>query len=62
MNQLLPQDFLYRMREMLGKDYEAFLSGYKNENYHAFRINTWKTDAASLFSAPPFSSYVLIFR
>lgn len=56
MNQLLPQDFLYRMREMLGKDYEAFLSGYKNENYHAFRINTWKTDAASLFSAPPFSS------
>ena len=41
---MLPQDFLDRMKEMLGEEYPAFLASYDEQRYHALRINTLKTE------------------
>lgn len=41
---MLPQDFLDRMKEMLGEEYPAFLAGYEEERYQSLRINTLKAD------------------
>lgn len=38
----LPQDFMKRMQEMLGTEYDAFLQSYENTNYQALRINRLK--------------------
>ncbi len=45
---MLPKNFEERMKQMLGKEYEAFLLEYEREEYHSLRINTLKTDFASL--------------
>lgn len=41
---MLPQDFLDRMKEMLGEEYPAFLASYDMPRYQALRINTLKAD------------------
>ena len=41
---MLPQLFLDRMEQMLGGEYQAFLSSYEDERYQALRINPQKTD------------------
>ncbi len=38
----LPQDFMKRMQEMLGDEYDAFLQSYENTNYQALRVNRLK--------------------
>lgn len=53
---MLPQDFLNRMKEMLGDEYAAFLQSYDTPNYQALRLNTWKGKAPQ-FQA--LSSFVL---
>lgn len=38
----LPDEFLNRMKQMLGSDYDAFLKSYDHEKYQALRINNKK--------------------
>lgn len=40
----LPEDFLHRMQEMMGEEYESFLEGYQGIRYSAYRINPLKTE------------------
>lgn len=40
----LPEDFLNRMKEMMGEEYEAFYEGYQGIRYSAFRINSLKAE------------------
>lgn len=39
---MLPEQFLDRMREMLGNEYEAFLDSFSQEKYQALRLNALK--------------------
>lgn len=39
---MLPQDFINRMKKMLGNEYDAFLESYENEKYQALRLNPLK--------------------
>lgn len=39
---MLPEEFLHRMKEMLGGEYEAFLDSFSKEKYQALRINPLK--------------------
>lgn len=39
---MLPQQFLDRMEEMLGEEYEIFLSGYDKPKFHSLRVNFLK--------------------
>ena len=41
---MLPQLFLDRMKQMLEKEYPAFLNSYEDARYQALRINPSKTD------------------
>lgn len=41
---MLPQDFLDRMKEMLGEEYPAFFASYEKERHQSLRINTLKVD------------------
>lgn len=50
----LPEKFLKRMRERLGKDYPAFLASYKNSPYKALRVNELKTELSVFLKNPPF--------
>ena len=50
----LPEKFLKRMRERLGKDYPAFLASYKNPPYKALRVNELKTELSVFLKNPPF--------
>ena len=52
---MLPQDFLKRMEEMLGEEYQAFLDSYENEKYQALRLNPLKGDTTVMKEALPFS-------
>jgi len=40
----LPEDFLNRMKDMMGEDYDRFLEGYEGIRYSAFRINPLKAE------------------
>ena len=40
---MLPQDFLDRMKTLLGDEFEDFIASYNKENYHALRINPLKS-------------------
>ena len=40
----LPQEFLLRMREMLGEEYPSFLSSYDDTKRQGLRLNTLKVD------------------
>lgn len=39
---MLPEQFLDRMKEMLGEEYEAFLESFAQEKYQALRLNALK--------------------
>jgi len=51
---MLPEQFLIRMQEMLGAEYEEFLASFEQEKYQALRLNALKQnvegqDAPSCF-------------
>ena len=50
---MLPQQFLDRMKEMLGDEYDAFLASFEQEKYQALRLNALKrnTDGCSAAEA-----------
>lgn len=52
---MLPQEFLDRMKEMLGEEYPAFLDSYEREKYQALRINTLKTEKEAFLAKAPFT-------
>lgn len=45
---MLPQQFLDRMEEMLGEEYEAFLSGYDKPKFQSLRVNPLKSSIQEL--------------
>ena len=51
----LPDEFVKRMQNMLGDEFDAFLTGYENTNYHALRINRLKGSIENFFNACDFS-------
>lgn len=51
---MLPQEFLDRMKEMLGEEYPAFLDSYEREKYQALRINTLKAEKEAFLAKAPF--------
>jgi NOL1/NOP2/sun family putative RNA methylase len=50
----LPQEFIHRMKEMLGKEFESFLEYYEKPYYRGIRLNTLKCTEQSLKEALPF--------
>ncbi len=52
---MLPQDFVNRMKEMLGNEYEAFEKSYELPKYQALRVNTLKTQKEDFLAKAPFS-------
>lgn len=52
---MLPQEFLDRMKEMLGEEYPAFLDSYEREKYQALRINTLKAEKEAFLAKAPFT-------
>lgn len=54
MKQELPKEFLQGMKELLGKDYPAFLASYEKPVHAGLRINTLKGDADELKEKLPF--------
>ena len=51
---MLPPEFEYRMRKMLGAEYEIFEKSLWEGPYQAFRINTLKADPKILLKQLPF--------
>lgn len=51
---MLPQDFLERMRWMLGEEYPSFLDSYDRERYQALRLNGLKTEKDLFLSRSSF--------
>ncbi len=52
---MLPQEFLDRMRQMLGEEYPAFVESYEKEKYQALRVNALKADCKRLKEEAAFS-------
>lgn len=52
---MLPQDFLDRMKQMLGGEYPAFVESYEKEKYQALRVNALKADWKRFQEESPFS-------
>ena len=52
---MLPQDFINRMREMMGEEYEAFEKSYELPKYQSLRLNTLKTEHERFLKEIPFS-------
>ena len=50
----LPPEFLLRMRELLGDEYDAFLASYEQESRHGLRVNTLKISAEEFKKISPF--------
>lgn len=51
----LPQQFLERMKNMLGDEYEAFLAGYENSRKYGLRVNSMKITPEEFGQESPFS-------
>lgn len=51
----LPIQFLERMKEMLGTEYEEFLASYNKERAYGMRINTLKMEKEEALKLLPFS-------
>lgn len=51
---MLPENFLERIREMLGEEYPLFLQSYEEESCHALRINTLKCNREYFLKKAPF--------
>ena len=52
---MLPEQFLNRMKQMLGDEFPAFLESYEQDKYQALRINPQKTTISSFMEKSPFS-------
>ena len=52
---MLPEQFLNRMKQMLGDEFPAFLESYEQDKYQALRINSQKTTISSFMEKSPFS-------
>lgn len=50
----LPQSFLESMKEILGEDYEAFLSGFDGQRQYGLRVNTLKMNLEEFERIAPF--------
>lgn len=50
----LPEQFLKRMKERLGKEYPAFLASYEKPPYKALRVNTLKVSSEDFLDIAPF--------
>lgn len=51
---MLPQEFLTRMKDLLGEDYDAFLKSYEETPVRSFRINTNKISEEDFLKINPF--------
>ncbi len=51
---MLPQEFLLRMKDLLGEDYETFLKSYDETPVRSFRINTNKINETEFLKINPF--------
>lgn len=52
---MLPQDFIDRMTEMLGDEYENFARSYEHGKYQSLRLNPLKADKSTFLSSAPFT-------
>lgn len=52
---MYPEEFLNRMRYMLGGEYEDFLNSLQQEKYQALRVNTLKTSVEEFLEKAPFT-------
>nr|WP_288730359.1 RsmF rRNA methyltransferase first C-terminal domain-containing protein [uncultured Anaerobutyricum sp.] len=50
----LPQSFLDSMKEILGEDYEAFLTGFDEQRQYGLRVNTLKMNLEEFERIAPF--------
>lgn len=50
----LPQSFLDSMKEILGEDYEAFLTGFDGQRQYGLRVNTLKMNLEEFERIAPF--------
>jgi NOL1/NOP2/sun family putative RNA methylase len=50
----LPQEFLLRMQDMLGEEYEAFLQTYEEPRRFGLRVNTLKISVEEFVKLAPF--------
>lgn len=51
---MLPEQFLQRMQEMLGDEYQEFLQSFEKEHYKGLRINLRKVDVESFLAHCPY--------
>lgn len=58
---MLPQEFLTRMKELLGNDFDKFLKSYDEAPVRSFRINTNKINKDSFLKINPFGGVELPF-
>ena len=50
----LPQSFLDSMKEILGEDYEVFLTGFDGQRQYGLRVNTLKMNLEEFERIAPF--------
>lgn len=50
----LPQEFLNRMKNLLGKEYAEFISGYERERFYGLRYNPLKSGKEEFLNKMPF--------
>lgn len=55
MNILLPDDFINLIKEILGDEFDSFLSSYESENYVGLRYNPLKCSKEQFLEKMPFS-------
>ncbi|OEF99998.1 hypothetical protein BHF71_06920 [Vulcanibacillus modesticaldus] len=51
----LPLDFMNRMQELLGNEYDQFIESYNRQQTHGLRVNLLKCDVKDFLSISPFS-------
>ena len=51
---MLPQDFIDRMKNIMGAEYEAFEQSYEHAKYQSLRINPLKTEKHVFLEKSPF--------
>ncbi|MBE5884551.1 MAG: RNA methyltransferase [Lachnospiraceae bacterium] len=55
---MLPELFLERMKNMLGKEYDAFLASFEQDKYQALRLNALKKDRQGRCAAEVLKSHL----
>ncbi|WP_314588799.1 RsmB/NOP family class I SAM-dependent RNA methyltransferase [Paenibacillus terrigena] len=54
MNDLLPQDFVRKMKKMLGEKFDLFMNSYDEARYYGIRVNTLKIAVGQFKNVSPF--------